>query len=155
MAEYKPRGMYFEEFQVGLEVVTQGRTITEADLVNFAGVSGDYNSIHTDEEFSRNTPMGGRIAHGLLSFSVATGLLVQTGFAEGTNIAFTSINEWKFKNPVKIGDTIHATAQVKQTRAVRAVDGGFVILTMQVVNQRAEVVQQGELTMLFKSKPTG
>ena len=97
--------------------------------------------------------MKGRIAHGLLSFSVATGLLIQTGFAEGTNIAFTSINEWKFKNPVKIGDTIHATAKVKQTRAVRAVGGGFVIFTVQVVNQRKEVVQEGELSMIFRSKP--
>jgi acyl dehydratase len=97
--------------------------------------------------------MQGRIAHGLLIFSVATGLLVQTGFAEGTNIAFTSIAEWKFKTPVKIGDTIHAIAKVKQTRAVRAVGGGFVIFTLQVANQRHEVVQEGELSMIFRSKP--
>lgn len=153
MAEYKPRGMYFEEFQVGLEVVTQGRTITEADLVNFSGISGDYNAIHTDAEFSKTTPIGERVAHGMLGFSIATGLLIQTGFAEGTNLAFTSINEWKFRGFVKIGDTIHATAKVTKTKAVSAAGGGFIIFQVRVLNQKNEVVQQGELTMLFRSKP--
>jgi len=153
MAEYKPRGMYFEEFQVGLEVVTQGRTMTEADLVNFSGISGDYNAIHTDAEFAKTTPIGERVAHGMLGFSVATGLLIQTGFAEGTNLAFTSINEWKFRSFVKIGDTIHATAKVTKTKAFSAAGGGFIIFQVRVLNQKSEVVQQGELTMLFRSKP--
>lgn len=152
MTAYKPRGMYFEEFQIGTEVVTQGRTITEADIVNFAGVSGDFNTIHTDAEYAKSTPFGERIAHGLLGLSVASGLGMQLGFLDGTVIAFTGL-EWKFKNPIKIGDTIHMVGTVKQTKAMKAMGGGFIILDARVINQRDEIVQQGEWTLLMKSKP--
>ncbi len=153
MAAYKPRGMYFEEFQIGTEVVTQARTITEADIVNFAGVSGDFNTIHTDAEYAKTTPFGERVAHGLLGLSVASGLGMQLGFLDGTVIAFTGL-EWKFKNPIKIGDTIHMVGTVKQTKAMKAMGGGFIILDTRVLNQRDEIVQQGEWTLLMKSKPT-
>ncbi|MBI3537867.1 MAG: dehydratase, partial [Chloroflexi bacterium] len=79
--------MHFEDFQPGTEVVTQGRTITEADIVNFAGVTGDFNAIHVDAEFSKTTPFGERIAHGLLGLSVGTGLIMQSGMLDGTVIA--------------------------------------------------------------------
>lgn len=148
---YQPRGMYFEEFEIGRQVVTQGRTITEADIVNFAGLAGDYNPIHTNAEFAKQTPFGERIAHGMLGLSIATGLANLLGFMDGTVIAFTGL-EWKFKGPIRIGDTIHVTAHVKQTRAVRAAGGGFVVLDVRVRNQREEVVQQGEWTVLVKSK---
>jgi acyl dehydratase len=149
---YKPRGMYFEEFHVGTEVVTQARTITEADIVNFAGVSGDFNTIHTDAEYAKTTPFGERVAHGLLGLSVASGLGMQLSFLDGTVIAFTGL-DWKFKNPIKIGDTIHMVGTVKQTKAVKAMGGGFIILDTHVLNQRDEIVQQGEWTLLMKSKP--
>ncbi len=151
VSEYHPRGMYFEEYQPGIQVVTQGRTITETDIVNFAGISGDYNAIHTDAEFSKSTPFGERISHGLLGLAVATGLGMQLGFLDGTVIAFIGL-EWKFKNPIKIGDTIHMTAKVKQTKAMKAMGGGFVIFDARVLNQRNEVAQQGEWTLLMKSK---
>ncbi len=148
---YQPRGMYFEEFTEGTEVVTQGRTITEADIVNFAGVSGDYNTIHTDAEYAKTTPFGERISHGLLGLSVATGLAMQLGFVDGTVIAFTGL-EWKFKGAIKIGDTIHVVAKVKQPKAMRAAGGGFVVFDARVVNKRGESVQQGRWTLLVKSK---
>ncbi len=151
MAEYRPRGLYFEEFTEALEVVSMGRTITEADIVNFAGLSGDFNTIHTDAEFGKATPFGERIAHGLLVLSVATGLATQLGFMEGTVIAFIGL-EWKFKGAVKIGDTVHLIAKVKQTKAMKAMGGGFVVFDVRVLNQRNEVVQQGEWTVLAKSK---
>jgi acyl dehydratase len=152
MAEYKPRGMYFEEFQVGTEIVTQGRTITEADIVNFAGVSGDYNTIHTDAEYAKTGMFGERIAHGLLGLSIASGLGMQLGFIDGTVIAFMGL-EWKFKNAIKIGDTIHLVATVKQTKAMKVLNGGFIILQARVLNQRDQVTQEGEWTLLIKSKP--
>ncbi len=152
MAEYKPRGMYFEDFQVGEEVVTQGRTITEADIVNFAGVSGDFNAIHTDAEYAKTSLVGERVAHGLLGLSVASGLGMQLGFLDGTVILFTGL-EWKFKNPIKIGDTIHMVASPKRTRAMKSMGGGFVFLQAQVLNQGGEVVQEGEWTLLMKSRP--
>ncbi|MCX7839153.1 MAG: MaoC/PaaZ C-terminal domain-containing protein [Anaerolineae bacterium] len=148
---YRPRGMYFEEFTEGTKVVSHGRTITEADIVNFAGISGDFNVIHTNAEFGKTTPFGERIAHGLLVLSVATGLGMQLGFLDGTAIAFISL-EWKFKAPVKIGDTVHLVAQVKQTKAMKALGGGFVIFDARVLNQRDEVVQEGTWTVLVKSK---
>lgn len=151
MPDYRPRGMYFEEFTEGLEILTQGRTITEADIVNFAGVSGDFNPIHTDAEYGKTTMFGERIAHGLLGLSVASGLGMQLGFLDGTVIAFMGL-EWKFKAPIKIGDTIHMTARVKQTRAMAKLGGGFVILEAKVLNHRNEVTQQGEWTLLMKSK---
>ena len=144
-------GLFFEEFSVGQKVVTVGRTLSESSIFDFAGVTGDFTQIHTDAEFARGTPFGQRIAHGLLVLSVATGLATQLGFMEGTVIAFIGL-EWKFKGAVKIGDTVHLTAKVKQTKAMKAMGGGFVIFDVRVLNQRDEVVQQGEWTVLAKSK---
>jgi 3-hydroxybutyryl-CoA dehydratase len=147
-----PTGMYFEELPVGKELATQGRTITETDLVSFAGLTGDTNPMHTDAEYAKSTPFGERVAHGMLGLSYAIGLAWQLGFMIGTVIAFTGL-EWKFKAPVKIGDTIHVVAKVKQTKAMRAAGGGFVIMDARVLNQRNETVQQGEWSILVKSKP--
>ncbi|MCB0030198.1 MAG: hypothetical protein KDE28_19940, partial [Anaerolineales bacterium] len=89
---YQPRGLYFEDFEPGMEVVTRGRTITEADVVNFAGVTGDYNQIHTDAKYAESFDFGKRIAHGLLVQSVGVGLAVMTGFIDGTILAFRELN---------------------------------------------------------------
>jgi acyl dehydratase len=151
MADYQPRGKYFEEFEIGLEFVTMGRTVTETDIVNFAGISGDYNSIHTDAEFSKATPFGERIAHGLLGLSITTGLIMQLGVMDGTVIAFMGL-EWKFKAAVKIGDTIRAVGKVKQTKAMKPMGGGLVVVELRVLNQRNETTQVGEMTVLIKSK---
>ena len=151
MAGYRPRGKYFEEFEVGLEIESQARTISEADIVNFAGLTWDTNPLHTDAEYAKTMPFGERIAHGMLGLSYAVGLAWQMGFMDGTVIAFTGL-EWKFKGPTKIGDSIHMTAKVAKTKAMRAAGGGFVVFDIRVLNQRNEVVQQGEWTALVKSK---
>ena len=93
------RGLWFEEFEVGQRIITPGRTITESDIVSFAGLSGDYNQIHTNAEFSSKTPFGKRVAHGLLVLSIASGLAMRTGVLEGTVLAFREINNWKFSLP--------------------------------------------------------
>jgi 3-hydroxybutyryl-CoA dehydratase len=147
-----PTGMYFEELPVGKELATQGRTITETDLVSFAGLTGDTNPMHTDAEYAKASQFGERVAHGMLGLSYAIGLAWQLGFMIGTVIAFTGL-EWKFKAPVKIGDTIHVVAKVRQTKAMRAAGGGFVIMDARVLNQRNETVQLGEWSILVKSKP--
>ena len=92
------RGLYFEEFNVGDTVTSAGRTITEADIVNFAALSGDWNAIHVDAEFAKNSMFGERIAHGLLGLSIASGLAVRLGFIEDTVIAFMGL-DWKFRGP--------------------------------------------------------
>jgi acyl dehydratase len=152
MSDIKQRGLWFEEFTEGLSIESRGRTVTEADLVNFAGVSGDYNPMHTDAEFAAKTPFGQRVAHGALIFSIATGLTYQLGFLEGTIMAFTGL-DWKFRNPVFIGDTVKVTASVTKRRAMPAMGGGFVTFDVKVTNQKGEIAQKGEWTVLVMSDP--
>lgn len=144
------RGMYFEEFQGGYAVQSPGRTITEADVINFAGLSGDYNQLHTDEVFAREGQFGGRIAHGLLGLSIASGLAARLGFIEGTAEAFMSL-EWKFRRPIYIGDTIHVTAEVVNTREMKRAGGGIVDFDVAVVNQDGDTVQKGQWRVLVKA----
>ena len=84
----RPRGYYFEEIEIGYTVETAPRTITEADVVLFAGLSGDYTQLHTDEEYAKDSLFGKRVAHGVLVLSITTGLAVRLGFIEGTALAF-------------------------------------------------------------------
>ncbi|HEY3313757.1 MAG TPA: MaoC/PaaZ C-terminal domain-containing protein, partial [Bacillota bacterium] len=109
-------GKYFEDFEVGEEQVTPARTITETDVVNFAALSGDYNPLHTDEEFMRQSQFGRRIAHGLLVLAVSHGLVFRLGLLEGTVIAFLGIESLEFKAPTFFGDTIHVVVKVIDKR---------------------------------------
>jgi acyl dehydratase len=147
------RGLYFEEFEEGQKIITVGRTITETDIVNFAGLSGDFNQIHTDAHYSKKAPFGQRVAHGLLVLSIANGLAVRTGFIEGTVMAFREISEWKFIKPVFIGDTIHAEMEVAKTKTLRRIGGGSVEIDVQVKNQHDEVVMKGSWVALVLSDP--
>ncbi|MGE5224392.1 MAG: MaoC/PaaZ C-terminal domain-containing protein [Omnitrophica WOR_2 bacterium] len=147
------RGMYFEEFEPGQCIVSAGRTITESDIVSFAGLSGDYTQIHTDAEYSKTTPVGQRIAHGILVLSIASGLAARTGILEGTVIVFREIDEWKFIKTVFIGDTIHDVLEVKETKAIPRVGGGTVTIQLDVRNQRDETVMKGIWTVLMASRP--
>jgi acyl dehydratase len=147
------RGLWFEEFTVGQHFVTSARTLTETDIVSFAGLSGDYNQIHTDSEFASRTPFGQRVAHGLLVLSIASGLAMRSGVLEGTVIAFREINSWKFTSPVFIGDTIHAELNIIQTKSIPRIHGGSLIIEIVVKNQHNEVTMKGTWTALVSSKP--
>ena len=147
-------GLYFEEFEVGQKVITPGRTITEADIVGFAGISGDFNSIHTDAVFSDGTGFGQRVAHGLLGLSIASGLLVRSGVMEGTVMAFREIMNWKFSQPIYIGDTIHVVLEVSEVKALPRLGGGSLLLTLHVQNQDDVTVMKGQWSVLVQSKPT-
>ena len=148
-----PRGRYFEEFQVGDRLRTRARTITEADIVAFSGVSGDFNSIHTDEVYATQSGFGRRVAHGLLGLSIVSGLAVRTGILEGTVLAFREINEWKFSLPVFIGDTLYAEMEIDEVKPLPRLGGGLVGLTFDVKNQTGETVMKGRWTVLVASKP--
>ncbi len=145
-------GLYFEEFELGDSVVSPGRTITEADIVQFAMLSGDWNQIHTDAEYSKEQMTGERIAHGLLVLSAATGLATRLGFMEDTVIAFMSL-EWEFRQVVKIGDTIRVKATVADKKEVRRLGGGFVWFKVEVLNQHDQKVQRGKWKVLVKNRP--
>ena len=147
------RGKYFEEFQPGMHVITAGRTVTEADIVNFAGLSGDFNQIHVDAAYSQAAPFGQRVAHGLLVLSIASGLAVQTGVMEGTVIAFREIKQWTFSKPVFIGDTIYADLEVVDAKAMRRIGGGLVTIEITVKNQQDDAVMKGVWSVLIASRP--
>jgi acyl dehydratase len=146
--------MYFDEFQPGFQIITAGRTITESDIVRFAGLSGDYNQIHVDAEYSKASLAGQRVAHGLLILSIASGLAVQTGMMEGTVIYFREISEWKFVKPVMIGDTIQAVVEVKEIKEMRRIGAGSVTLELDVKNQHNETVNRGFWNVLVALRPS-
>lgn len=146
-------GLNFEDFSVGQHITTTARTVTESDVVTFAGLSGDYNQIHTDAEFAKNTPFRQRVAHGILCLSIASGLAMRTGVLEGTVLAFREIDNWKFSGPVFIGDTIHVDLKVIETKPLPRLGGGSVVIELSVINQRDEVPMKGKWTVLVTSGP--
>ncbi|RLC80996.1 MAG: dehydratase [Chloroflexi bacterium] len=148
---FTPRGLYFEDLTDDISITTPGRTITEADIVMFAALSGDWNQLHTDAEFAKGTVFGERIAHGLLGLAVASGLAARLGFMEGTVEAFLGL-DWKFKAPIKIGDTIRLQAKIAKKKAMKSLGGGIVTFDVALLNQRDEVVQKGQWTVLVKSR---
>ena len=145
-------GLYFEEFEVGQSVTSAGRTVTEADVVSFAALSGDWNSIHTDAEYARQAPFGQRVAHGLLGLSIASGLAARLGFMEGTVLAFRELGEWKFSLPIYLGDTVRVRAAVTELKVMGRLGGGLVTFKVELLNQKDEVVQRGTWSVLVKSR---
>ena len=132
-------GLYFEDFTVGHKTVSRTRTITEADIVNFAGLSGDFVELHMSETFAASGPFGKRIAHGLLVLSVSSGLMVQMGQTTDTVIAFYGIDRLRFTKPTFIGDTVHVEKEVIATDR-KGPGRGVITFNTQVLNQHGEPV---------------
>jgi len=153
LPESMRRGLYFEEIEPGRHFSSPSRTVTEADIIAFAGQSGDFNLIHTDAAYAAQGPFGQRVAHGLLVLSIASGLATRTGFMEGTVLAWRDIQEWKFTKPVFIGDTVRVDIAVLETKAMPRLGGGLVQLDLRVLNQQGEVVQRGRWGILVQSRP--
>ena len=149
----RPRGQYFDEFAVGDRFQTARRTITQADIVNFAGVSGDFNAPHMDHEFCRTQPYGEPIAHGPLVFAVSTGLLCQSGLNDGTLVAMLGIDKWRIHAPVKVGDTLHLTMEVIETRLTSQGNRGVVGFRREIVNQRGVAVHTMEVQCMYLRDP--
>lgn len=142
-------GVYYEDLEEGSEVTSPARTVTEADIVNFAGISGDFNIIHTDAEFSKSTPFGQRIAHGMLGLSIASGLVARNPGAEQHKlVAFLGMT-WDFRSPVFIGDTIHVVQTVAGKRTTKKPGLGIVTYDAQVINQRGDVCQEGQWKLMY------
>jgi len=145
-------GLYFEEYEIGQKMVTRGRTVTEADIVQFGSLTGDFNPMHFDAEYMKTHMMGQRIAHGMLSLSYAVGQAYQLGFMEKTVLAFRSL-EMKFSAPVLIGDTLHVELTVKEMNPSPRLGGGMVTLDVKIVNQAGKTAQSGTWTILIASRP--
>ncbi len=130
--------MYFDDYVIGGTSKTRTRTITEADIVNFAGLSGDFVELHVSEEYAKTGPFGRRIAHGFLTLSIASGLMVQADSQQEVIIAFYGIDKLRFLQPVFIGDTITVTKKVVDLQ--RKQQGGVVAFETTILNQRNEPV---------------
>jgi acyl dehydratase len=145
------KGLFFEDFKVEAVFETDSRTLTEADIINFAGLTGDWNTLHTDAEYAKTTPYGERIAHGLLGLAISSGLAVRSGIYDGTLIGFLGM-EWKFTGPIKIGDTIRQRAIVREKKETSKTDRGVIVFGIQVLNQKNEVVQEGTRAVMMKRR---
>ncbi len=145
--------LYYEDFQPGLSFESRGRTITEADIVNFAGISGDFIELHTNEEYARQTPFGRRIAHGALIFSISTGLVAQMNLVNDTVVAFYGLDKLRFTKPVFIGDTVRVRKKVAEVQD-KGEGRGLVQFETKVVNQHDEPVLVYLDKLLVKKRPT-
>lgn len=149
---YKSRGRTFEQFNVGDTFVCQARTVTEADVVNFAGISGDHNPLHTNEEYGKTTPFGGRIAHGVLVLAIGTGQINQLGIFEGTTLALLQ-QTVKYVGAVKFGDTIHLESKVAEKKESSKPDRGILTLENKIINQDGRtVIEVQEVVMLKRGE---
>ncbi|HLH41089.1 MAG TPA: MaoC/PaaZ C-terminal domain-containing protein [Bryobacteraceae bacterium] len=143
--------MYFEDYELGSVAVSRGRTITESDIVNFAGLSGDFVELHMNEEYAKNGPFGRRIAHGALIFSISTGLMMQmTGDWEAV-VAFYGVDKLRFTAPVFIGDTVRVSRRVVEKQLKNA-ERGVVALENTVLNQDGKPVIVYTALMMVKTR---
>jgi acyl dehydratase len=146
-------GLTFEGFEIGATYESQARTITEADVVNFAGLSGDYNPLHTDAEFAQTTPFGERIVHGMLTVAISTGMSNWTGLFAGTTLALMEQNI-QYKGAVKFGDTVHLQLEVTEKKETSKPDRGVVKFAARMLNQRGDLVVDMQWTLLMKRQAT-
>ena len=153
-ATSEPRGLYFEDFEEGMQLTTPARTITSTDIVNFCCLTGDFNEVHSNYEYARTTPFGEVIAHGPMVYGIAGGLQYASGINDGTLLALLGIDKWRLKAPVKHGDTVRMVQTVLSTRRTSKPDRGVVTLKREILNQRDEVVQEMEATILYRCRET-
>lgn len=142
---------YFDDFEVGETFETNARTITDADQVNYAAVSGNYDPIHLDAEMMADSEFGGRLVYGYLVLNVMEGQKVQLGLIDDSVIAFYGIDEARFQNPVMIGDTIHTELEVLDLED-RDDDRGIVVLEERGVNQDGEVCVRAQTRTLIRKR---
>lgn len=147
------RGKYFDELEIGDVFITPSRTITRADIVNFACMSGDFNAPHVDDEFCKRQPYGEVLAHGWMVFGIAAGLTFQTGFQHGRVVAMLGLDKWEIFLPVKAGDTLHAKITIVGKKETSKPGFGVIQFSRDVINQRGEIVQRTVVPNLFLRSP--
>ena len=146
------RGRYWEDFKVGEQLVTGRRTVEGGDVSRFAGLSGDFNPLHTDEVFAKQTPFGARVAHGILTLAVSNGQQNLAGWFDGTALALLGLDRVRFTAPVKFGDTIHTAMTVTEARASSKPDRGVVTFDVTVRSQRGDAVCTYATSVLMRRR---
>src|SRR4051812_2298674 len=144
-------GRIFDEFEIGQRFVTPGRTITEADIGAFAGLTGDYNPVHTDEVFAAASDFGSRVAHGPMGIGIAFGLASRLDLIDGTVVALLGVT-WDFKAPMRPDDTIRALISVTGKRPVKKPAFGLIEWAIEIVSQRDEVLQSGTARLMMRKE---
>ena len=142
---------YFEDYEIGNEFISNSRTVTEADITNFACLTCDFHPVHTDAEYAKTSMFGERIAHGLLGLSFALGMISNWEFRSSSVMAFLNL-EWKFLKPVKINDTIHAKVSIFDKKDWKTPNRGIIVFSLKVINQEKEIVAEGKLGELVLKK---
>lgn len=153
MSEREPRGLYFEDFEIGKTYFTPRRTVTNADIVNFACLSGDFNAPHVDWEFCKQQPYGEPIAHGPLVLAIAGGLMCQSGLNDGTIVAMMGTDNWRIHKPVKHGDTLEVAMIPTEKRPTSKGGRGIVYFDREIRNQRGEAVHTMQLSCMYRCRP--
>jgi 3-hydroxybutyryl-CoA dehydratase len=143
--------LYFEDYVVDSITTSRGRTITESDIVNFAGLSGDFVELHVNEEYAKRGPFGRRIAHGALIFSISTGLLVQMPGDNEAIVAFYGVDKLRFVSPVFIGDTIHITRRIVEKR-LKEDRRGVIVQEIIALNQEGKTMLVYTALLMVKSR---
>jgi acyl dehydratase len=148
-------GYRYADLHVGMAFRSPGRTITDADLVGFAGLTGDFSELHTSDVYAKNSQFGRRVAHGLLGLAYAHGLMwARTGELRETAVAFLGINEWKFLEPIFVGDTIFVNYQISELRDSKSrPTQAIAVFDVSVVNQNNRTVQRGSKALLVSKVP--
>jgi acyl dehydratase len=146
-------GNYYEELDIGRRFETPRRTVIDADIGTFAGLTADFNPLHMDELFAAESDFKGRITHGPMIVGMAFGLASRAGLMDGTVLGLLDI-AWTFKKPVRPGDTISAVVTVLDKRLTKQPDRGVVTLQLDVLNQRGEIAQVGTAKVLVRRRET-
>lgn len=146
----EPTRLYYEDLNVGDEHLSTGRTVTETDVISFAGLSGDFNNMHIDEEFAKKTVFGTRVAHGLCVLSIASGLWFT--MPRLATVAFMGLEDWRFSGAVKFSDTIRITRKLAEKKEHKRPNMGFLTFEVNVHNQNEEIVQKGRWVILVQRK---
>ena len=148
----QPPRIYFEDMDLGEEFTSPGRTVTEADVVNYAAFSGDWNQFHVNEEFAKKSVFGQRVAHGPLGVAIQPSMTLRTAFGFAEIVAMLGM-AWRFVGPIRIGDTLWIWSKVVEKRETKKPDRGIVVFKRHLFNQRQEVVQEGEVTFMIGRRP--
>ncbi|CAH2786525.1 MAG: hypothetical protein CBARDMAM_2141 [uncultured Caballeronia sp.] len=144
--------LFFEDFEVGQSFESGGRTIMETDLTFFSMLSGDWNPIHADAEFAKNTRFGQRVVHGTLGIAIATGMLHEMGIFHESAVAMMSLNQWKFVAPILVGDTLHLRLEITELDPGKSERVGRLGRRFAMLNQRDDIVQDGLSDLLIKKR---
>lgn len=144
--------LYFEDVEVGMVLSSDGRTVTETDLVTFCMLSGDWNPIHSDEEFAKAGYYGRRVVHGLFGMSLLTGLMDRSGWFARSAVAMLGIQDWTFRHPIFVGDTLYCEMEISDKRLTSRGDRGVVGRLFRLRNQSGDIVQEGQIPVMLLTR---